>query len=361
MLAKGPHSRRPSGFLAKVARSELLGPDGAAPTSTICEFEAEMEEPGALDEEEIRERMNGASDPSLPGALASEVQPQRLHWCWPGYLALGTLSDIQGDPGEGKSLIAVGLAASATTEREFPDGARGMIGNVLIVSAEDDDTITLRPRLEAAGADLSRVRLWTIKHGLPNLPRDLGKLEETIHKHKARLVILDPLDAFLGDKIDSNSNSSIRRVLIELARIAQRQNCALVVIRHLNKDSKVTNAMYRGAGSIGISAAARAVFLVGPAPDDREMHVLAPVKMNLVRKPPALGYRIVEAEISGPDGSPIKTQKIEWTGIVNLVAGDLLREPGEAARPGPKPEKRQEAEAFLRVIFKDGKEHPSKQ
>jgi AAA domain-containing protein len=309
-------------------------------------------------EEKIRERVRNARDPSLPGAMASDVEAKRLLWLWPGYLPLGIFWGLEGDPAEGKSLVTLDFAARITTGADFPDGAKCKAGNVIIISGEDDPAITLRPRLEAAGADLSRARLWT--SDLPQLPRDLSKLLRVIKADNARLVILDPVDSFYDDKIDPNSNPSIRRVLGPLYLAASELNCSICGVRHLNKDAKVGKAIYRGSGSIGFAGQARAVFLVNPTREDPELRVFARVKGNLSKPPPALGYRIVEATATAADGDEIKTQKIVWTGPVNTTADDLLREP-EPARRGPKPEKLEAAKAFLREALKDGLEHQSDQ
>jgi hypothetical protein len=310
----------------------------------------------SLDEDEIRDRMRKARDASLPGVIASDVTPRAIRWLWPGYLPLGLLCSIEGDPGEGKSLVTVDVGARMTSQVQLPDGASAKFGKAIIIAGEDDAALTLRPRLEAAGANLEHVRLWT--KDLPVLPRDLPKLRRVIEADKARLVVLDPIDSFLGDKIDPNSNPSVRRVLGPLALIASELNCTIWIVRHLNKDVKIAKAIYRGAGSIGIAGQARVVFLAAPTRDNPDVRAFARVKGNLSKTPPTLGYRIVEATIAAPDGSRIKTQKIEWSGPVNASADDLLKEP-EPARHGPKPDKLEAAKDFLRAALADGLEHES--
>jgi len=129
-------------------------------------------------EDDIRDRFKNARDASLPGVMASDVQPKRLRWLWTGRLPLGMFCGVEGDPGEGKSLICIDIAARVSTGREFPDGTKPEPGDVIIISGEDDPAITLRPRLEAAGADLSRVCLWT--KNLPALPGGLNELLRVI-------------------------------------------------------------------------------------------------------------------------------------------------------------------------------------
>jgi hypothetical protein len=311
-----------------------------------------------LDEVQIRDRVSNARDAGLPGVRASDVEPKRLHWLWPDRLPLGMFCGLEGDPGEGKSLICADITARITIGTDFPDGAPAKPGNVLIISGEDDEAVTLRPRLEAAGADLSRVVLWT--KDLPVLPKDLPKLLDTIKADRMRLAILDPVDCFFGDKIDPNSNPSVRRVLGPLARAASQLNCTILAVRHLNKDMKLTKAIYRGSGSIGIAGQARAVFLAGPTKEDPEVRVFARVKGNLAKCPPALGYHIIEATIQAFDGSEIKTQKIDWIGKVKLSADDLVREQ-DSLRRGPEPEQLGAAMELLGRFLADGKEHLSKE
>jgi putative DNA primase/helicase len=309
-----------------------------------------------LDEEEIRERVHTARDASLPGEIASDVEPRRLRWLWPGYLPLGMFCGLEGDPGEGKSLITIDIAARITTGSGFPDGAKCEPGSVIIISGEDDPAVTLRPRLEAAGADLSRVLLWT--KDLPTLPKDLPELLRSIKDFHPRLAILDPVDCFYGDKIDPNSNPSVRRVLRPLADCASRLSCTILGVRHLNKDAKVSKAIYRGSGSIGFAGQARAVFLANPTREDPDLRAFARVKGNLSKPPPTLGYRIVEAGITTSNGTEIKTQKVDWTGPLNATADDLLREPDASPR-GPKPDKLETAKTFLRQVLADGTWHQS--
>jgi hypothetical protein len=309
-----------------------------------------------LDEDEIRDRMRKARDPSLPGVMAEDVEAKCLRWLWPGYLPLGMFCGLEGDPGEGKSLICVDIAARITTGARFPDGTSAKPGNVIIISGEDDEALTLRPRLEAAGADLSRVRLWT--RDLPTLPGDLRRLLRVIRADDARFVALDPVDCFYGGKIDPNTNPSVRRVLRPLADSASELNCTICGVRHLNKDAKVAKAIYRGSGSIGFAGQARAVFLANPTREDPELRAFARVKGNLSKRPPTLGYRIVEASVTSTDGSQIKTQKIEWTGSIDATADDLLREP-EPARRGPKPDKLEAAKALIAKALANGGWRPS--
>jgi hypothetical protein len=314
-----------------------------------------------LDEDQIRERVHAASDASIPGRLACDVTPRAVNWLWTGYLPLGKPAEIIGDAGQGKSLLIAQLAASITTGAAFPDGSKpAVVGNVIIISAEDDDEDTLRPRLEAAGADLAKVRLVTQRDSLPVLPNEVSKLRHWIIADKAVAVFFDPLDAFLDAKIDANTNSSMRRVSSPISKIARETGAVIIFIRHLNKDSKTTNALYRAGGSVGITAAARASFLVASDPSDPNSHVFAWTKGNLAKRADSLGYQIAEASIVGPYGEIIKTQRIQWTGVVNHSARDLLREP-EPGKRGPEPEQLEAAKELIRKFLADRMEHPSKE
>jgi hypothetical protein len=305
---------------------------------------------------------NGAgAQENNSGVLASDVQAEWMHWLRPGYFPGGKLAEIIGDPGQGKSLTAIDLMARFTTGRLFPDGAETRKpGTVIFISAEDDLEDTLRPRFEAAGADLSRVRLIAIskRHHLklPTYPSDLRELRSQIIADRACAVFLDTLDAFLGGsgKIDANVNSSIRKVLTPLAQIAAETGALIAYLRHLNKNPSLGKAMYRGGGSMGITGAARASFLVGSRDDDPDRHTFACVKINGAPKPPALAYRIVECRL--PSG--IVTQKIEWLGTVAQTADDLVCEPERGPR-GPQPHKLEAAKKLLGELLGDGQEHGS--
>jgi hypothetical protein len=276
--------------------------------------------------------------PTLPpfGARTvrlSDVEPEHVSWLWPGYLPRGKLVILDGDPGVAKSTLCLELAARVSTGAPMPDGSGGgRPADVLLLSAEDGLADTIVPRLDAAGADRSRVHALTEvaelqDDGRPtkrpaSLPADLPEVERIVAEHQVALVVVDVLMAFLGGGVDSHRDQDVRRVLHQLAAIADRNGCTIILIRHLNKAAG-SQAMYRGGGSIGIIGAARAAFLVAYDPDDETgaRRVLAPVKMNLAPMPPALAYVLVEDPV-------LKVAAIDWTGASAHRAGDLLRDRG---------------------------------
>jgi putative DNA primase/helicase len=299
--------------------------------------------------------------------LASEGDMEPVEWLWPGYLPLGKLCGLEGDPDQGKSSLIAYLAAIITTGGTFPDGSPCEQGGVIIVSAEDDRKDTLKPRLTAAGADLSRIALWTIidKEGnkdLFELPRDLGWLEQTCDELSVKLIVLDPFEQFVPKTTRMIDNQSVRQdVLVDLAMLAANKHCIVYPARHLNKDSQETNPLYRGAGSVAVTAMERAVYLVAPTPEDPELKVFACVKNNLARKPPSLGYRLDTAEVVNAKGATIKTSTLRWQGVVNYDARALLIGADgrhEARKGGSKVE---QVAAILRDIFADGAAHESEE
>jgi gas vesicle protein len=259
----------------------------------------------------------------------AKVAPERVRWLWPAHIPLGKVSVLDGDPGLGKSTLTLDLAARVTTGSPLPDGVRlDYPGAVLIISAEDGIGDTIRPRLEAAGADLERVSVldaveyWE-DHGPeqrpPVLPADVPIIEEAIARIGAVLVVIDPLAAFLSERVDSYKDQHVRRALMPLARLAERAGAAIVIVRHLSKTGGA-NAVYRGGGSIGIIGAARAGLLVAPDPDDETRRILAVTKSNLAQMPPALAYRLVPDELHD-------CGRIIWEGPTSHKANDLLTTP----------------------------------
>lgn len=235
--------------------------------------------------------------------LLSDVAPEQVRWLWPGYIPLGKLTVIDGDPGNGKSTVMCDIAARVSTGRAMPDGVASDLDSpagVVLLSAEDGPADTIRPRLDAAAADVARVALLECavsgerERGITLA--DLDHIEAAIATVNAALVVVDPLMAFLGGETNSYRDQDMRAVLAPLARLADRTGAAIVVIRHFSK-GQTANVLYRGGGSIGIIGAARVGLVIAPDPDepDSPRRVLAVAKSNLAIKPPAMAYRLTQA------------------------------------------------------------------
>jgi archaellum biogenesis ATPase FlaH len=260
------------------------------------------------------------------GLFLSQFETQKIDWLWEKRIPLGKITMLDGDPGMGKSLLAINVAACVSSGYPMPDSTPGKQGGVILVAPEDGASDTLRPRLEAAGGDPSRILLLNTVEGLDakkmkvndrpfSLSHDLEALEEAIKRTQAVLIILDPLMAVLGHSIDSSRDQDVREVFTPLAQLAERTNCAVLVIRHLNKGAS-KDALYRGAGSIGIIAAARTGLIVARDPYEENRRILATTKNNLSKKASNLSYQVVENE----SGIPY----IQWLGENNYTLPTLL-------------------------------------
>jgi putative DNA primase/helicase len=265
----------------------------------------------------------------------SQVHPEKVRWLWDPRIPLGKLTIFAGDPGKGKSLVTLYVAARLSRGGTFPDGAHCGVGDSIFLSAEDDAADTIRPRLDAAGADVSRIhRVKAVKVTLSDggagesvfsLERDLEKLDDAIGKiPSTQLLVIDPVSAYMG-KIDTHRDAEIRRVLAPLAELASRRGVAVVGIMHLKKGD--TSALLRVSGSIGFVAAARVVWGFGEDPDAPEIRVMVAVKNNLAPLGNGLAYRI---EATG------EVPRIAWQqGIVTLDANAVLSvERGEHSERG---------------------------
>jgi hypothetical protein len=264
----------------------------------------------------------------------SDVVPERVTWLWQDYLPAGKLCVLDGDPGIGKSTLAIEFGAVASAaNRRWPDGTHCPTGDVIILSAEDGLADTIRPRLDAAEGDPTRV------HAIEGVPlrdrdgelildaegervlrpptlEDIRILEAAIRQTRAVLVIIDVLMAYVPTGKDSHKDQDIRTVLAPLAKLADRTNCTVLLLRHLNKDNRGV-PMYRGGGSIAIVGAARAGLLAAPDPEDPDRRVLASVKNNLAPTPPSLAYRLVAAGDYG-------AARVVWDGTTDYTAHTLL-------------------------------------
>jgi len=249
----------------------------------------------------------------------SQIEPEAIRWLWEGYIPLGKITLLDGDPGLGKSLLALDLAARTSTGLPMPDGApAGGSGGVVLMAVEDSPSDTLVPRLKAIGADLDRIALLEGVAGpegtsLPTL-NDIEVIEVAARKVSAKLLVIDPLMAYLGPEINPHRDRDVRQVLEPLGKLAERLELAVLIIRHLNK-LPGGSPLYRGGGSIGIIATARCAFLVGRDPQAEERRILAPTKCNVGPMPPALAFTI-EADENVP--------RICWEGRSEYKAGDLI-------------------------------------
>jgi len=255
------------------------------------------------------------------GILLCDVRPERVTWLWDGRIPLGKLTILDGDPGLGKSTLSLALAANVSRGTPLPGSTEpSKPAGVVLLSAEDDLADTIRPRLDAAGADVTRILALRTVPGddemPPSIPADLHLLELAIQRVDARLVVIDPLMAFLDADVDGHKDQSIRRALHRLSALAEDTGTAVVVIRHLNKATG-GNPLYRGGGSIGIIGAARAGLLVARDPDDESRRVLATTKCNLAAEAESLSFHLEQHN----DAS-----RVVWDGVSAHGAGMLLAE-----------------------------------
>ena len=271
------------------------------------------------------------------------VEREQVRWLLPGRVPLGMLTLLMGDPGLGKSLFSLDLASMVTqTGRD-----------VIVLSAEDHAGATIRPRAEAAGANLERLHVAGVRRdGLDGgfvLPDDVDDLGDLVLDLRAQLVIVDPLTAHLADAVNSWRDQSVRRAMAPLHRLAEQQRCAVMVVVHLNKGTG-SNALYRAGGSIGIPAAVRSALLLARDPHDPERErgsrrVLAHVKCNIGKQAESLACVIESVNLDESTEAP----KLTVTGSSAITASDLLEGPDVGERT-----ERDEAVEYLRTELANG-------
>jgi putative DNA primase/helicase len=265
--------------------------------------------------------------PDLELLRASEVRPQPVRWLWRGRIARGKVTMLAGHPGLGKSQVGLNFVAAMTAGGRWPDGTSTEPSSALILSAEDDAEDTIRPRLEAAGADLKRCHIVGAVREAGNRPRefclidDLGRLATRLDEiGDAALIVIDPISAYLG-KTDSHRNAEVRAVLAPLAELAARYRAAVLAVSHLRK-SPEGDAILRVSGSLAFVAAARAAYLVMRDPNDRDRRLLLPLKNNLGIDSTGYAYRVVAHWLAS---SEIATCRVEWEpGVVTISADEAL-------------------------------------
>jgi putative DNA primase/helicase len=296
-------------------------------------------------------------EPSIIMTRVSDITPEKIEWLWPGIIASGRVTGIVGLPGIGKSQLVLDVAARVSTGRDWPGGAsNGKPGQVIILSAEDNPSDTIVPRLIAAGADLDRIHIvMAVKDsdGVErtfNLAVDLDRLEKEYDLRQVRLLEIDPVSAYLGSiegkRINRNHGGDVRAIQDRLAMFAAKHELAVVAVSHLNKSSG-SRAITRIMGSLEWVAAPRAVFLVTEeANTDRRL--LLPLKNNLARDRNGYGFRIEEKIV----GEGIETSHLVWElELVAITAEEALAAASGVSKKLPA---LTDAEDFLRVLLGAG-------
>ena len=252
-------------------------------------------------------------EPSKPETVKiirmSDVELTPVEWLWKPYLPFGKLSVLQGNPGEGKTYFAMHLAAACTNGKLLPNMERMEPFNVIYQTAEDGLGDTVKPRLIEAGADLDRVLV--IDDSDVRLTLSDERIEKAIVENNARLVIIDPIQAYLGADVDMNRANEVRPIFMRLGQVAQRTGCAILLIGHLNKAAGM-QSLQRGLGSIDIAAAVRSVMFIGKLKHDPTMRILTHEKSSLAPPGVSLAFSL------GDEGG------FRWVGEYDITADEML-------------------------------------
>jgi len=267
--------------------------------------------------------VNPPDTPSGPELLClADVEPRAVDWLWEPFIPARMMTMLSGDPGTGKSYIALSISAELSRGR-LRDGRIVEPTNTLYLSVENPVAESLRPRFDALGGDPARFFLLEgkpqfdadgNKHLIAVTLADLAAIEAAIVKVQARLMVVDPIQSYLGAGVDLHRSNETRPVMDGLAKLAEKHGCAILLRRHLSKQSG-GKAIHRGLGSVDLTGAVRSEILAGSLPDDDDARAIVHIKSNVGRIGRALGYSI--------DGEG----NFEWTGDSQITAADLLAAP----------------------------------
>lgn len=261
-----------------------------------------------------------------------DVEVESVSWLWYPFIPYGKVTIIQGDPGEGKTTLVLQIIARLTKGESIIDEKEKTPINVIYQTAEDGLADTIKPRLLSADADCSKV-IVIDDRDTPLTMRDV-RLEQAIVETSAKLVVLDPIQGFLGADVDMHRANEIRPIMKHISEIAEKYKCAIILIGHMNKCS-VGKSAYRGLGSIDFQAAARSVLIVGRIKDEPEIRVVCQTKSSLAPEAKAVAFRLSEEN------------GFEWVGEYDVSADDLLSGTVKGT-------KKQAAMDFLENLLADG-------
>jgi len=261
----------------------------------------------------------------------SEIQSQEVSWLWFPFIPYGKLTIVQGDPGDGKTTLVLNIVAKLS-KGEGLDSQMKLKEplNVLYQTAEDGLADTVKPRLELAGADCENISV--IDESIKSLSMIDERLEEAMIRTKAKMLILDPIQAYLGGGMDMNRANEARDMTKKLAALAEKYQCAIVLVGHMNKATG-NKAAYRGMGSIDFFAVARSVLLVGRVEGEANIRAVIQIKNNLA----AFGH---------PKAFELSEGGFQWLGDYEITADEVL---GGIA---PKVNKMEQAKRLLRELDK---------
>ena len=259
----------------------------------------------------------------------SEVQSQEIEWLWYPFIPYGKLTIVQGDPGDGKTTLILNIAAKLSKGEGLDNDMKLTEPmNIIYQTAEDGLADTVKPRLEKAGADCERIVV--IDESAKSLSMADERLEEAIIQTGARMLILDPIQAYLGGGMDMNRANEARDMTKRLGALAEKYKCAIILIGHMNKASG-NKAAYRGMGSIDFFAVARSVLLVGRVEGEPNIRAVVQIKNNL-------------AQFGHPKAFELMESGFKWLGDYEITADEVL---GGIA---PKANKLEQAKQMLREL-----------
>ena len=259
----------------------------------------------------------------------SEVQSQEIEWLWYPFIPYGKLTIIQGDPGDGKTTMVLNLAAKLSKGEALDENMKVTEPvNVIYQTEEDGLADTVKPRLELAGADCERIIV--IDESDKSLSMVDERLEQAIVRTGARLLILDPIQAYLGGGMDMNRANEARDMTKKLGALAEKTKCAIILIGHMNKASG-NKAAYRGMGSIDFFAVARSVLLVGRVEGESNTRAVVQIKNNLA----AFGH---------PKAFALSEDGFKWLGDYEITVDEVL------GGITPKANKMEQAKQMLREL-----------
>ena len=239
----------------------------------------------------------------------SEIQAQEVKWLWYPFIPFGKLTIVQGDPGDGKTTMILNLAARLSKGGCFEEGA-GVVEPMKVIyqTAEDGLADTVKPRIEKAGADCEQILV--IDESDKSLSMIDEHIEEALKTTGAKMLILDPIQAYLGGGMDMNRDNEAREMTKRLGALADKYGCAIILIGHMNKAAG-NKAAYRGMGSIDFYAVARSVLLVGRVEGEPNVRAMVQIKNNLAEFGHSKAFRLSD------DG-------FEWMGDYEITADEVL-------------------------------------